>query len=164
MRVKILISLGLVAILILFIFAFKGSAVRQTPQTNPRANWPTRGQLWDSMFRRRSALTLYAAGDAKIAAEYRDYYQNLPQRGPEWFKREYLGDTEFPPDSLGHRPLTVVGAINNNQILQRLLPQLPIERLPDGFRFRGQTYRAADDILALTYPNPLIPAHPSSVQ
>jgi len=157
MRVKILASLSLFAILIFFVFAFKNNAFRQKQQTNPRANWPTRGQLWDSMFRRRGMLTLYSAGDAKIAAEYRDYYQNLPQRGPEWPRREYLGDMEFPPDSLSRRPLAVVGAINTNQILQRLLPQLPIERLPEGFRFRGQNYRAADDILALTYPNPLNP-------
>jgi hypothetical protein len=163
MRMKILISLSIFAILIFFVFAFKGSEVRQTQGANPRANWPARNQLWDSMFRRRSLLTVYSAGDAKIAAAYRGYYQNLPQRERDWLKREYLGDIEFPSDSLSQRPITVVGAINTNQVLQRLLPQLPIERLPEGFRFRSRIYRAPDDILALTYPNPLNPNQALSI-
>jgi len=163
MRVKLLSSLSLIAIFVLLVVAFKGGVSQQKPQTNPRANWPTRGQLWESSFSRRGVLTVYSAGDAKIAAEYRDYFLNLPQRGPEWFKREYSGDTDFPADSLGQRPVTLVGAINSNQPLRRLLPQLPIERLAEGFRFRGQTYRAADDILTLTYPNPLNPTQALSI-
>ena len=157
MRVKVLISFSFLAIFVLLIVAFKGGGSQHAQQNNPRANWPTRSQLWEASFSRRGSLTIYSAGDTAIAAGYRNYFQNLPQRGPEWFKREYLSDTDFPLDSLGQRAVTLVGALNSNQPLQRLLPQLPIERLPDGFRFRGQTYRAADDIFNLTYPNPLNP-------
>jgi len=160
MRLKVLILLSLAAIFVLLIVAFKGGG---SQQTNPRANWPTRSQLWESSFSRRGALTIYSAGEAKIAAEYRDYFKNLPQRGAEWLKREYLGDTDFPPDSLGQRAVTLVGALNSNQLLMRLLPQLPIQPLHDGFRFRGQTYRAANDILNLTYPNPVNPQQALSI-
>lgn len=136
---------------------------QQAQKNNPRANWPTRSQLWESSFGRRGALTIYSARDTAIAAEYRRYFQNLPQRGPEWFRREYIGDTDFPSDSLGERAVTLVGALSSQQLLQRVLPQLPLERLPEGFRFRGQVYRAAEDILTLMYPNPLNPQRPLSI-
>lgn len=164
MRLKFLFSLSVLAAAVLLVLAFKGGAGRQQDRpTNPRANWATRQELWESSFSRRGGLTIYSASDTATAAEYRGYFQSIPQRGPEWFKREYIGDTDFPLDSLSQRAVTLVGALNSHQVLQRLLPQLPLERLPDGFRFRGQDYRAADVIFYLNYPNPLQPQRALSI-
>ena len=156
MRVRIWFLLGsFIALILLVSFAFqeKSSPAGQQPQ------WPTRRELRESMFRSRGLQVVYSGADSTIAAQYRDYYQNQLSRGwPEGFKREYRRDVEMPLDSLGRQPLTVVGALHSNQILQRLLPQLPIQRIDNGFRFRGQNYLDADAIITLSYPHPANPA------
>jgi hypothetical protein len=155
MRVKILLSAGLVTTLILFIsFAFQENSVRQSKHNS---NWPTHRQLWETAYRSRGIQIVYPAAPEEFAARYRAYY-TARQRESNWFKSHVWSDAEFPADSLNRRSMSLVGAINSNQILQSLLPHLPIKRLPNGFHFSGQDYLAPDDILYLFYPNPQNPA------
>ncbi len=156
MHAKVWLSLGIIAALILLVsFAFQNGPP-PSAQDNHRQKFPTRRQLWESAYRQRGMQIVYSGAPKTIAAGYRDYYQNQ-QRGPEWLRRNVLSDAEFPADSLGQKPLSLVGAFKSNLILQHLLPQLPIQRLEQGFRFRGQDYTAPDDILYLLYPNPKNP-------
>ncbi len=156
-QVKIWPVLSLLTALVLLVnFAFQKNSSLKSGQTNQPAKLPTRRQLWESAYRHRGTQIVYPATPPDVAAGYRDYYQNQ-QRGPEWFRRNVQSEAEFPVDSLGNKPLSLVGAIGSNRILQQLLPQLPIKQLTRGFRFRGQDYTAPDDILYLLYPNPKNP-------
>jgi hypothetical protein len=130
----------------------------KSSQNNQQAKFPTRRQLWESAYRQRGTQIVYPAAPQEIAAGYREYYESVRRdRDAEWFKRFVHSDADFPADSLGHKPLSLVGAIGSNRFLQQLLPQLPIKLLENGFRFRGQDYTAPDDILYLLNPNPQNP-------
>jgi hypothetical protein len=159
MRVKILISLGILAGLVILVsFAFQEKSSHRAEQTKSNSQLPTRRQLWESAYRHRGTQIVYPAAPETIAAGYREYYKSVQRnRDAEWFKRYVHSDAEYPADSLDRKPLSLVGAIGSNRVLQQLLPQLPIKLLEHGFRFRGQDYTAPDDILYLLNPNPQNP-------
>jgi len=157
MRIKVLLLLSLVTVLILLIsFTFKDNSVRQSNQTNDNSNWPTRRQLRDAMFRSGGMHVVYPANPEECAVRYRDYYTQQ-QRRARWFRSHVWRDVEFPTDSLHLKPVSLIGAISSNQILPRLLPDLPIKRLHNGFHFHGQDYTGAGDIVYLSFPNPQNP-------
>jgi hypothetical protein len=154
MRAKFLLALGFVATLVLFLnFSFQENwpyPLKQNANDSPK---PTRQQLRDSMFRSGGMHVVYPAKPEEFAARYRDYYTQQQRRG-RWFRWRMWRDAEFPTDSLHLKPVSLIGAINSNQILPRLLPDLPIKRLQNGFHFHGQDYTDAGDIVYLSFPNP----------
>ncbi|MGH7602202.1 MAG: hypothetical protein ACREOI_38035, partial [bacterium] len=158
-HVKTWLLLSLLAALGLLVsFAFQKNSPSESGHVNRRSKLPTRRQLWESAYRQRGTQIIYPAAPQEIADGYREYYKNVRRdREAEWFKRYVHSDAEFPADSLGHKALSLVGAIGSNRQLQQLLPQLPIKLLDHGFRFRGQDYTAPDDILYLLNPNPQNP-------
>lgn len=158
-QVKTWLLLSLLAALVLLVsFAFQKNSPPKSGQTSQQTKFPTRRQLWESTYRQRGTQIIYPAAPQEIADGYREYYKNVRRdREAEWFKRYVHSDAEFPVDSLSLKPLSLVGAIGSNRILQQLLPQLPIKLLEHGFRFRGQDYTAPDDILYLLNPNPQNP-------
>jgi hypothetical protein len=154
MRVKLLVAVGLATTLILLIsFAFEDSASRRLKQDSP---WPTRRELREAMMRSGGLQIVYPAQPEDYSKGYRNYYSQQ-QRQANWLRWHLWSDAEFPADSLNRRPMSLVGAIQSNQILQALLPHLPIKRLQNGFTFRGQDYTAPDDVLYLFQPNPQNP-------
>lgn len=155
MRVKSLLLLGVGAALILLIsFAFQENSARQS---RPAVQWPTRRQLWEANARSRGTQIVYPAQPESAAVKYAEYYLRQ-QRQSRWFRAKLWRDLDLPADSLKQKPVTLVGALSSNQVLQKLLPHLPIGRLAHGFNFHGRNFTAPDDIIYLFYPNPQNPA------
>jgi len=147
---------SIAALLLLVGFIFRELLPLPSRQTSQQTQWPTRRQLWESVYRHSGMPIVYPAAPEKTAADYREYYKSLP-RANEWFRQNVLSDAEFPQDSLDRKPVSLIGALGSNRVLQRLLPDLPIKLLKHGFHFRGQNYTASDDVVFFIYPNPKNP-------
>ncbi len=122
----------------------------QTAQnTAPRL--PTREELWRSTMDSRRLVIIHSGANEQTARAYREYLNNARMRR---FPLTIYTDTQFSADSLAHLPLRVLGALNTNRLIQNLLPGLPLEQIPGGFRFSGKEYRDSSDVVSLFYPNP----------
>jgi hypothetical protein len=124
-----------------------------TKQRASQATWPTREELFRTIWESRSLLTVYPGAPAELAEAFRSHYESLP-RGERMFRQRFLSDREFPSDSLGLMPLSIVGSVQSNRLLKNLLGDLPIKGIAKGFRFNGVDYTDSTDVLALIYPNP----------
>ena len=122
-------------------------------QTNA-SRLPTREELFRNMFEIRRLVVIHSGADARTAQLYRDYLNSGRMRR---FPMTIAADAEFPTDSLAHLPLRVLGALNTNRAIQNLLPGLPLEQIPGGFRFSGKEYRDSSAVVSLFYPNPRNP-------
>lgn len=98
--------------------------------------------------------TVYPGAPAELAGAYRDHYEIMQQRFDGRMRQRFLSDHEFASDSLSLMPLTLVGAKQSNRLLRDIWPDLPIQSVAGGFRFRGESYLDSTDVLYLMYPNP----------
>lgn len=124
------------------------------PLQNLAPRWPNREELWRSMMESRRLVVIHSSNDAQTAQAYRAYLSNARMRR---FPMTLATDAEFSADSLAHVPLRVLGALSSNHLIPYLLPGLPLEQIPGGFRFSGREYRDSSDVVSLFYPNPRNP-------
>ena len=141
------------AIVVLFIFAARVLRTSSATQQSTNNQWPTRGELWQSIRQSGGMITVYPGEPAALAEAYKKYYESTQRPGGR-FRQRVLSDHEFANDSLGLAPLVLSGALRSNKLLAGLLQELPIEILSTGFRFRGEEYRDSTDVLLMMYPNP----------
>ncbi len=68
-------------------------------------------------------------------------------------------DTALTPQEIDNNNLVLWGDPSSNEILAKLLPQLPLTWTADKIVFRGKTYDASHYAPILIFPNPLHPEH-----
>jgi hypothetical protein len=62
---------------------------------------------------------------------------------------------EVSPDSLAALPVFLIGSARDHPLIRAWADQLPVELLPEGFGFHGQTYSQPTELLHLSwYPHP----------
>jgi len=98
-------------------------------------------------------VTIFPSAPAEISEAYRTTYQDR-QRQRYRIRQRLLSDRQFPADSLSHVPAILVGSLQSNTMLKHVIPDLPLEIIAGGFRFRGVDYTDSTDVFYLTYPNP----------
>ena len=64
---------------------------------------------------------------------------------------------EVEPDEIQRSNLVLFGLPEDNSLLARILPKLPVKYEPDGFEIGGKKYGGPNAGLKLCYPNPLAP-------
>ncbi len=85
------------------------------------------------------------------------------ERFAQMFTRDFLGearskaDTAITDDDIAAHNLVLFGDPGSNRLLARIVEQLPIKWTKDSITVGSQTYRAADHVPVLIYPNPLNP-------
>ncbi len=121
---------------------------------NNATRLPNREELWRSMMESGRLVVIHSAPNERTAQAYRDYLSTGRMRR---FPMTITTDTQFSADSLAHLPVRVLGALTTNRLIQPVLPGLPLEQIPGGFRFSGKDYRDSSDVVSLFYPNPRNP-------
>jgi pimeloyl-ACP methyl ester carboxylesterase len=86
-------------------------------------------------------------------------------RFAQMFARDFCGeartkdDTAVTAEDIANDNLVLFGDPGSNQVLARLVGQLPITWTKDSIVVGGKAYGAADHVPVLIYPNPLNPRH-----
>lgn len=85
------------------------------------------------------------------------------ERFAQMFTRDFLGEARAKADTgitdadIAAHNLVLFGDPGSNRVLARIVEQLPIKWTKDSITVGSQTYRAADHVPVLIYPNPLNP-------
>ncbi|MDG1894129.1 MAG: prolyl oligopeptidase family serine peptidase [Fuerstiella sp.] len=77
----------------------------------------------------------------------------------KWMRAEVrtVRDTEITSEIITQNNLILFGDPSSNAVLQKILPQLPVQWTEDGIFVGGQSFPADTHGLSMIYPNPLNP-------
>jgi pimeloyl-ACP methyl ester carboxylesterase len=89
--------------------------------------------------------------DAKVAAFKKDWAKHWRGELPT------TGDYAVNPNDLKDKHMILFGDPSSNLTLAQMLPKLPLKWTKDEIEFAGKTYKSADHVPVLIFPNPLNP-------
>ncbi|MEM9920348.1 MAG: hypothetical protein AAF990_19785 [Bacteroidota bacterium] len=129
--------------------------LQQTAYTSSKG-LPTYQDLIQRFYESRKLTFVYGGQSNEQADRYRRLVDSLSGSVRGYLEVEIKSDQEVGPSDWQERALVLVGTHQSNQLLQKVLPQLPYKPLKDGLQFDGQRYESPATSLVLPfYPNPL---------
>ncbi len=122
---------------------------------------PTREELMNNFRQSRKVLIVYASQNPEMVAAYAELAKKINLRA-RYATFEIKPCSEVRAEDWETKALVVLGAVQSNIILQKLVDQLPLRLQKDQIVFDNKSYVHSIAMLSF-YPNPLQPKLPLSV-
>ncbi|MEO0468434.1 MAG: hypothetical protein AAF206_02345 [Bacteroidota bacterium] len=114
----------------------------------------SRDNLMRNFRKLRKMLVVYPSGDPQLIGTYKTWLERV-QGESEYISLLIRSDLEVSDEELREHPVFLIGSITNNQLLQRLGEDFPLQLKPASFDFADRSYQQASHTIVLSFlPSP----------
>ncbi len=131
-------------------------------QSQSASRYPDRDSLMNAL-RAAGKMVVVIPANSPQALEYLAWAEDF-SKNSRFLKVEIQADTALNDSLLTTFPIMIVGAWNNNQMLQSWMSASPVKGEKEAFQFQGKKYQQPSHAIALSwYPQPNQSGLPMSI-